>query len=84
MDIAVYKKYAIPKIESGKMVDVVRQTIKEAQYREQDQYEQQKDLYKPIVEKLEKEIDEISDLREDMLKTANKKLTCIWRKTSHN
>ena len=75
MDIADFKKYAIPRIESGKIVSVVRQTIKEAQNSEQDQYENQKDLYKPIVEKLEREIEEISDLREDMQKTANKSLT---------
>ena len=66
MDIAEYQKYAIPKIESGKMVNVVRQTVKEAENLRQDQYERQKEVYKPIVEKLEQEIDEISDLREDM------------------
>ena len=75
MDIADFKKHAIPKIESGKIVNVIRQTIKEVQNREQDQYEKQKEVYKPIVEKLEQEIDEISDLRENMLKTANKSLT---------
>ena len=74
MDIADFKKHAIPKIESGKMVSAVRETIKELQNREQDQYEEQKKLYKPIVEKLEQEIDEISDLRENMLQTANKPL----------
>ena len=67
MDITDFKKYAIPKIESGKIVSAVRNIIKEFKNKEQDQYEEQKELYKPIVEKLEQEIDEISDLRENML-----------------
>ena len=82
MDIAEYQKYAIPKIESGRMVNVVRETVREAENLRQDQYERQKEVYKPIVEKLEQEIDEISDLREDMLlKTANKPLPASERLT---
>ena len=65
MDINEYKKYAIPKIEAGKMVDVVRKTIKEVKYAKQDKYEVQKELYKPITQELKKEIDEISDLRKE-------------------
>lgn len=68
MDIAEFKKYAIAKIEAGKMVDVVRKTIKAVKTQEQDKYEEQKEAYKPFVEKLEKEIDEISVLREEMQK----------------
>ena len=64
MDINEYKKYAIPKIEAGKMVDVVRKTIKEVEYAKQDQYEDRKEIYKPITQELKKEIDEISNLRE--------------------
>ena len=42
MDINEYKKYAIPKIEAGKMVDVVRKTIKEVEYAKQDKFEDSK------------------------------------------
>ena len=66
MDIADYKKYAIPKIEAGKMFKVVRQTIKSVQNSKQDQYEKQKVIYKPIVEQLEKEAKEISALKEKL------------------
>ena len=63
MDIAEFKKYAFPNIEAGKMVNLVRRTIKEVQYSKQDAEEKQKEIYKPIIEKLEEEAKEISDLR---------------------
>ena len=69
MDIADYKKYALPKIEAGKMVKVLRQAIKSVKNSEQDQYEKQKDIYKPIVEKLEEEAKDISDLRKALAPT---------------
>ena len=70
-----YKKFAIPKIEAGKMVDVVRKTIKEVEYAKQDQYEDRKEIYKPITQELKKEIDEISHLREEFIKSANKPIS---------
>ena len=66
MDIADYKKYALPKIEVGKMVAAVRQTLKEVAHSEQDVYEKQKEIYKPIIEKLEEEAEEISALKEKL------------------
>ena len=69
MDIAEFKKYALPNIEAGKMVNLVRRTIKEAQYSKQDVDEKQKEIYKPIIEKLEKEAKDISDLRKALAPT---------------
>ena len=63
MDITEFKKYAFPNIEAGKMVNLIRRTIKEVQYSKQDAEEKQKVALKPIVEKLEEEAKEISDLR---------------------
>ena len=65
MDINEYKKYAIPKIEVGKMADIVRKTIKEVEYAKQDKYEDIKETYKPVTQKIKKGIDEISHLREE-------------------
>ena len=47
MDISRVKKLIIPKIESGKIVDVVRETIKQERDTKQEKYEEQKELYKP-------------------------------------
>ena len=66
MDIADYKKYALPKIEVGKMVATVRKAIKEVAHSEQDVYEKQKEIYKPIIEKLEEEAEELSALKEKL------------------
>lgn len=65
MNITEFKKHAIPQIEAGKMVDIVRKTIVEEQNTMQDKYEEDKEIYKPIVQQLKKKIDEISDLREE-------------------
>ena len=75
MDINEYKKYAIAKIEAGKMVNIVRKTIKEAEYAQQDKDEDQKELYKPITQELKKEIDEISDLRKEFIKSTKNPIT---------
>ena len=66
MDIADYKKHALPKIEVGKMVATVRKAIKEVAHSEQDVYEKQKEIYKPIIEKLDREAEEISALKEKL------------------
>ena len=68
MDIDNYKKIAIPKIESGKMTKIVRDAIKEAQTFKQDVFEKKKEKFEPITEELEKEIKEISNLREEYQK----------------
>ena len=57
MDVEDYKKYAIPKIEAGKMVKVVRQAIKSVQNIELDQDEKQKDLYMKKI-KIQQELEE--------------------------
>ena len=63
MDIDRYMKLTIPQIESGKMTKIVRDVIKGVQTSKQDVYEEKKEELKPITEQLEKEIDEISQLR---------------------
>ena len=39
MDIERFKRLSIPKIEAGKMTEVVRDVIKEVETRDQDLYE---------------------------------------------
>ena len=65
MDINEFKKYAIPRIEAGKIIDVIHKTIKDIDHAKQDRYELGKEMYKPITEQLEKEVDEISELRKE-------------------
>ena len=65
MDIERYKRLTIPKIEAGKITKIVRDVIKDDKRSKQDVYEEKKEELKPITEKLEKEIDEISKLREE-------------------
>ena len=68
MDIERFKRLSIPKIEAGKMTEVVRDVIKEVRTNEQDAYGKiAKDL-KPLTEKFDKEIEKISKLREDVSK----------------
>ena len=68
MDIERFKRLSIPKIEAGKMIEVVRDVIKEVKTRDQDTYEKVAKDLKPLTEKFDKEIEEISKLREDVNK----------------
>ena len=68
MDIERYKRLSIPKIEAGKMTEVVRDVIKEVETRDQDLYEKVAKDLKPLTEKFDKEIEEIGKLREDVNK----------------
>ena len=68
MDIERFKRFSIPKIEAGKMTEVVRDVIKEVETRDQDLYEKVAKDLKPLTEKFDKEIEEISKLREDVNK----------------
>ena len=68
MDIERFKRLSIPKIEAGKMTEVVRDVIKEVQTNEQDVYEKISKNLKPLTEKFDKEIEETSKLREDVSK----------------
>ena len=68
MDIERFKRRSIPKIETGKMTEVVRDVIKEVRTRDQDTYEKVAKDLKPLTEKFDKEIEEISKLREDVNK----------------
>ena len=68
MDIERFKRLSIPKIEAGKMTEVVRDVIKEVETRDQDLYEKVAKDLKPLTEKFHKEIEEISKLREDVNK----------------
>ena len=64
MDIERFKRLSIPKIEAGKMTEVVRDVIKEVETRDQDLYEKVAKDLKPLTEKFDKEIKEISKLRD--------------------
>ena len=68
MDIERFKRLIIPKIEAGKMTEVVRDVIKEVETRVQDLYEKVAKDLKPLTEKFDKEVEEISKLREDVNK----------------
>ena len=64
MDIERFKRLSIPKIEVGKMTEVVRDVIKEVQTNKQNVYEKKSEDLKPLTEKFDKEIEEISKLRD--------------------
>ena len=64
MDIERFKRLSIPKIEAGKMTEVVRDVIKEVQTNKQRVYEKTSEDSKPVTEKFDKEIEEISKLRD--------------------
>ena len=68
MGIERFKRLSIPKIEAGKMTEVVRDVIKEVRTNEQDAYEKVAKDLKPLTEKIDKEIEEVSKLREDVSK----------------
>ena len=68
MDIERFKRLSIPKIEAGKMTEVVRDVIKEVQTNQQNVYEKTSEDLKPLTGKFDKEIEEISKLREDVSK----------------
>ena len=68
MDIERFKRLSIPKIEAGKMTEVVRDVIKEVKTNEQNVYEKIFEDLKPVTEKFDKETEEISKLREDVSK----------------
>ena len=70
MDIERFKRLSIPKIEAGKMTEVVGDVIKEVRTRDQDAYEKVAKDLKPLTEKFDnyKEIEEISKLRQDVSK----------------
>ena len=68
MDIERFKRLSIPKIEAGKLTEVVRDVMKEVRTNEQDAYEEVAKDLKPLTEKFDKEMEEISKLREDVSK----------------
>ena len=63
MDIERFKRLSIPKIEAGKMTEVVRDVIKEVRTNKQNVYEKTSEELKPLTETFDKEIQEISKLR---------------------
>ena len=68
MDIQRFNRLSIPKIEAGKMTEVVRDVIKEVRTNKQNVYEKTSEDLKPLTEKFDKEIEEISKLRESRRK----------------
>ena len=68
MDIERFNRLSIPKIEAGKMTEVVSDVIKEVRTNKQNVYEKTSEDLKPLTEKFDKEIEEISKLREDVNK----------------
>ena len=63
MDIERFKRISIPKIEAGKMTEVVRDVIKEVQTNKQNVYEKMSEDLKPLTEKFDEEIEDIIKLR---------------------
>ena len=63
-----FKRLGIPKIEAGEMTEVVRDVIKEVRTHKQNVYKKTSQDLKPLREKFDKEIEEISKLREDVNK----------------
>ena len=61
-------RLSIPKIEAGKMTEVVRDVIKEVLTNKQNVYEKISEDLEPLTENFDKEIEEISKLREDVSK----------------
>ena len=68
MDIERFKRLIIPKIKAGKMTEFVRDVVKEVRTNKQNVYEKTSEDLKPLTEKFDKEIEEISKLREDVNK----------------
>ena len=68
MDIERFKRLSIPKIEAGKMTEVVRDVIKEVRTNKQNVYEKVAEDLKPLTEKFDKKIEEIIKLREHVNK----------------
>ena len=63
MDNKRFKQLSIPKIEAGKMTVVFRDVIRGIQTSKQDVYEEKKEEFEPIREEIQKEIEEVSELR---------------------
>ena len=59
MDLKIFAKHTKPQIEAGKMMNIVRETLKEAKHQKQDAYEKQRKSMEPLIEKLE-------DLKEEV------------------
>ena len=59
MDLKFFSKHTKAQIEAGKMVNIVRETLKEAKHQNQDAYEKQRKSMEPLIEKLE-------DLKEEV------------------
>ena len=59
MDLKIFAKHTKPQIKAGKMVNVVRETLKEVKHQRQDAYEKQRKSMEPLIEKLE-------DLKEEV------------------
>ena len=64
MDIERFKRLSIPKIEAGKMTEVVRDVIKEVRTNKQNVYEKTSEDLLPLTDKIDEEIKEISELRQ--------------------
>ena len=64
MDLKIFAKHAKPQIEAGKMVNIVRETLKEAKHQKQDAYEKQRKSMEPLIEKLE-------DIKEEVANAAH-------------
>ena len=60
MDIERFKHLTTPSIQAGEVTKHVIKVIKEGKDTKQDLYEKQSEDLKPITEKLDKEIKEIS------------------------
>ena len=60
MDLKFFSNHIKPQIEAGKIVKIVRETLKEAKHQDQDVYEKQRKSMEPLTDKLE-------DLKEEVV-----------------
>ena len=67
MDIERIKKLTESKVKAGNITKRVRTVLKDYERSKQDVFETRKEELEPITEKLEKEIDELSKLREESI-----------------
>ena len=74
MDNERFRRLSIPKIEAGKVTEVVRDVIKKVQTNKQNVYKKTYEELNPLAEKFDKQIEEISKLR-DVTKQASSKIS---------
>ena len=68
MDIKNFTKHIKPQIEARKMVNILREILKDVKHQDQDVYEKQRKSMEPLIDKLE-------DLKEERCNCFNNSKT---------